>query len=186
MWRLPHLSGEPSRQGPIRPQSVCDAGRTANTPPDFVPLPRTNRIIPVISDRNSTTRTERLAATGMDGASLTMLLWRGLTLACAACGSRGLFHHWLKMRSTCPTCHFRFTRSEGFWIGAVGVNSVISGFICLLTAVGLLLLSLPDPKWPAVLFPSAALALVAPIVLDPVTRTLWTAIVAVADPPPPP
>jgi hypothetical protein len=62
----------------------------------------------------------------------------------------------------------------------------MSGFICLMTAVGLLLLSLPDPTWPVMLFPSAALALVAPIILDPVTRTLWTAIVAVADPPPPP
>ncbi len=149
------------------------------------PASRAARIIPAISDRDSNMRAERLAATGMDGAGLVTILWRGLTLACAACGSRGLFHHWWRMRSTCPSCRFRFTRSEGFWIGAVGVNSVVSGFICLVTAVGLLLLSLPEPTWPAVLFPSAALAVVIPIALDPVTRTLWTAIVAAANPPPP-
>ena len=128
-------------------------------------------------------RLHTLRTTGMDGVSKSRVVLRGLFMACAACGSRGLFHHWWKMRESCPTCGLVFNRSDGYWIGAVAVNSMMSGFLLLATVVVSFLLALPDPQWQPVLIPSVAVGVVVPIFLDPISRTFWTSMVAIGRPP---
>jgi uncharacterized protein (DUF983 family) len=104
-------------------------------------------------------------------------------MACAACGSRGLFHHWWKMRESCPKCALVFDRSDGYWIGAVAVNTMMSAFLLLVTVVVSFLLALPDPQWQPVLIPSVAVGVIAPVFLDPISRTFWTSMVAIGRPP---
>ena len=124
-----------------------------------------------------------LRITGMDGVSGTRVILRGLFMACAACGGRGLFHHWWKIRETCPKCALVFDRSDGYWIGAVAVNTMMSGFLLLVTVVVSFLLALPDPQWQPVLIPSVAVGAIAPVFLDPISRTFWTSMVALGRPP---
>jgi uncharacterized protein (DUF983 family) len=128
-------------------------------------------------------RLHMLRTTGMDGVSKTRVILRGLLMACAACGSRGLFHHWWKMRESCPKCALVFDRSDGYWIGAVAVNTMMSAFLLLVTVVVSFLLALPDPQWQPVLIPSVAVGVVMPIFLDPISRTFWTSMVAIGRPP---
>ena len=128
-------------------------------------------------------RLHMLRTTGMDGVSGTRVILRGLFMACAACGSRGLFHHWWKMRESCPKCALVFDRSDGYWIGAVAVNTMMSAFLLLVTVVVSFLLALPDPQWQPVLFPSVAVGVIAPVFLDPISRTFWTSMVAIGRPP---
>ena len=134
-------------------------------------------------EERKTERLHMLRSTGMDGVSGTRVILRGLFMACAACGGRGLFHHWWKIRESCPKCALVFDRSDGYWIGAVAVNTMMSGFLLLVTVVVSFLLALPDPQWQPVLIPSVVVGAIAPVFLDPISRTFWTSMVALGRPP---
>ena len=134
-------------------------------------------------EERKTERLHMLRSTGMDGVSGTRVILRGLFMACAACGGRGLFHHLWKIRESCAKCALVFDRSDGYWIGAVAVNTMMSGFLLLVTVVVSFLLALPDPQWQPVLIPSVAVGAIAPVFLDPISRTFWTSMVALGRPP---
>ena len=137
----------------------------------------------IMKEETKAQRLHLLETTGMDGVSKTKVIFRGLLMACAACGSRGLFHHWWKMRESCPNCNLVFTRSEGYWIGAVAVNTMMSGFLLLITVVVSFLVSLSDPRWQPILIPSALVSVFVPLFLDPISRTFWTSMVSIGRPP---
>jgi hypothetical protein len=48
---------------------------------------------------------------------------RGVAYAARA---RGLFAGWFALRNRCPACGFRYEREEGYWVGAVIVNTAAS------------------------------------------------------------
>jgi hypothetical protein len=60
---------------------------------------------------------------------------------------------------------------------------MMSGFLLLVTVVVSFLLALPEPQWQSVLIPSVAVGVIAPIFLDPISRTFWTSMVALGRPP---
>jgi uncharacterized protein (DUF983 family) len=104
------------------------------------------------------------------------LLGRGLRRRCPLCGSGHLFRLWVAMVDRCPRCDLRFERVEGHWIGAIGLNTVVSFAVLLVVVAGGTALTVPDI--PAIPLTSAALAtaVIVPVAFQPVSRTLWTAI----------
>jgi len=106
------------------------------------------------------------------------ILWRGMTLACGVCGSRGLFKKWgmFSMRRNCPRCGLRFERMEGHSLGAVAVNTVVSSAL-ILTLVSLSLVvfgtNIPTSRLLLIATPVGVLF---PILFDPLSRTLWNAV----------
>lgn len=103
------------------------------------------------------------------------MLWRGLTKACPVCGERGLFH-WEQMAENCPRCGLHFERIEGHWIGAIGINTIVSLGVLLLTIVVGLVATFPDfPVGPLVAL-CVAVAVAVPLLFYPSSKTLWTAI----------
>ena len=115
------------------------------------------------------------------------MLWRGLTLACPACGGRGLFRCWamFAIRERCPSCGLRFERMEGHWLGAVAVNTVVSAAAVLATVVAAMLVWGTDISRSLLLALAAPVGVLLPVLFDPVSRTLWTAIDALMRPPSP-
>lgn len=108
--------------------------------------------------------------------SLGRALIRGLIARCPACGAGGQTEHWVRVRERCPRCGLRYERIEGHFIGAVGINTVVSFGILLLSLVVSLVVTFPDfPVLPLILW-HVGLALVVPTLFLPVSRTLWTAI----------
>ena len=106
------------------------------------------------------------------------LLLRGLTLACGVCGQRGLFTRarLYGMRERCPRCGLRFERSEGHWLGAVAVNTVVSSALVLAAlALGLVLLGTDTSRW-TLLLVVAPFGTIFPALFDPFSRTIWTAL----------
>ena len=104
------------------------------------------------------------------------MLVRGATLACAVCGQRrGLFRRWLFMVDTCPRCGLRFEREEGHWAGAVGMNTIVTFGLILITLITTLIATDGDGVgiW---LLPLALGFGVIAVVLHPVSKTLWTAV----------
>lgn len=104
------------------------------------------------------------------------LLLRGAVKHCPRCGSGHLFRHWVTMVETCPGCGYRFEREEGFFLGAIVVNVIITEIVIVaLIAIGFAT-TLPDPPVTLLAIAGGVLAGVTPLVSYPFTKTLWTAV----------
>jgi uncharacterized protein (DUF983 family) len=105
------------------------------------------------------------------------LLARGLVRRCPMCGGGDLFSSWFTMRERCPTCGLRLNRGEhDSWSGAwmlnlVGVETV---FVLLMALVVIALW--PDVPWRAITWLGVLGMLALPLLLYPISRTLWLAI----------
>lgn len=110
------------------------------------------------------------------GPGVRTLLWRGLTKRCPACGRGHLFRRWLQIAERCPSCGLRFERIEGHWIGSIGMNTIIT-FGSLLVFIAVASVAFWDRvESPLPIVVAAAVfALLVPPIIDPFTRTLWTA-----------
>ncbi|MEL7207465.1 MAG: DUF983 domain-containing protein [Actinomycetota bacterium] len=113
---------------------------------------------------------------GLDPPSRPVMLARGLRRRCPLCGSGSLFRHWFTMVERCPRCDLRFERVDGHWIGAIGLNTVVSfASLLIVVAVGTAL-TIPDVPLVPLLTASALTAVIVPLAFHPASRTLWTAI----------
>lgn len=103
-------------------------------------------------------------------------MYRGATKACGVCGQRGLFSRWVHMVERCPRCDLEFERIEGHWVGAVGINTIVSFGLLLVSIVVTFIAFYPEsPMLPLLAIP-LAVGLFTPIVFYPFSKTLWTAI----------
>lgn len=104
------------------------------------------------------------------------MLVRGAVRHCPRCGSGHLFRRWLRMVETCPGCAYRFEREEGFFLGALVMNIIITqGAIIAVISIGFAL-TLPDAPVTALAIGGGVLAAVTPVISYPFTKTLWTAV----------
>lgn len=108
--------------------------------------------------------------------SRAQMITRGLRRRCPVCGTGGLFRRWMVMVDRCPRCALRFERVEGHWIGAIGINTMVS-FAALLVVVAVgTALTVPSVPLVPMLAVAMTTALIFPLAFQPVSRTLWTAI----------
>src|SRR5688500_6602160 len=69
-----------------------------------------------------------------------LMLARAALGRCPVCGQGQLFRQWFTMVEDCPRCELRFERIEGHWVGALGMNTVLSfGALAVVVVVGLIL-----------------------------------------------
>ena len=101
---------------------------------------------------------------------------RGLTMACPGCGTRGLFRRWFIMSEDCPRCGLHFERIEGHWIGAIGINTVVSFAVLGLVVIIGAILTYPDGSTLRLILIAVASAVAGPTLFYPMSKTLWTAI----------
>lgn len=104
------------------------------------------------------------------------LLWRGFTRRCPLCGSGGCFRTFLEVRDRCPTCNFPLRREEGHWIGAIGMNTIVSLGLLMLTLGVSVALTWEERRALPIFAASFAVALVVPIVFFGPSQTLWSAV----------
>ncbi len=104
------------------------------------------------------------------------LFWRGITRACAACGQRGLTRRWVTLREECPRCGFRFERKPGHFVGAVGMNTIATFALLLITLVAGIGLTWPDVRVIPLLVPMLLMAVLVPLLIHPTAKTLWVGI----------
>jgi len=105
-------------------------------------------------------------------------LRRGLSLACAVCGSRDLFERFglFEMRQRCPLCGIQFERMEGHFLGAVALNTVVSAGAVLSTICLTIVIAGTDVSSKLLQLTALPMATILPVLFDPFSRTLWTAI----------
>jgi len=104
------------------------------------------------------------------------LLWRGIRRRCPLCGGGGCFDTWFQVKDRCPRCHFPIRREEGHWIGAVGMNTVVSFTALLVTLVGGFVLMGDHRRVAPLLISLTAVAVLVPLGFFGSSQTLWSAI----------
>ncbi|MEQ8842835.1 MAG: DUF983 domain-containing protein [Acidimicrobiales bacterium] len=104
------------------------------------------------------------------------LLWRGFTRACAVCGERGLTRRGVTLLEDCPRCGFHFERKPGHFVGAVGMSTIATFGLLLITLVAGVAISWPDVSLVGLLLPMLPIAVLVPLLLHPTAKTLWVAV----------
>jgi uncharacterized protein (DUF983 family) len=114
------------------------------------------------------------------------MLMRAITLRCPWCANRRTFiRGWFRRHERCRTCGLRWHREEGFELGAVTVNTIITfGALTIAMVIGFVATSPDIPVLPFVLALSAV-AIVMPILIYPFTYTMWFAFDLRVHPPEP-
>jgi uncharacterized protein (DUF983 family) len=108
--------------------------------------------------------------------TIPRLVGRGLVRRCPLCASDDCFESYFRMRDRCPRCNLSLERVDGHWIGALGMNTIVSFGMLLATLVGGLALMWPEPRAVPLLIACVAVAVFVPVLFFPVSRTLWSAI----------
>jgi hypothetical protein len=80
------------------------------------------------------------------------------------------------MAERCPNCGLRTDRVVGHWIGAVGVNTIVSFAVLLVTLAVGFIVTYPDVPVVPMLIVALAVAVFVPLFFWPFSQTLWTAV----------
>ena len=104
------------------------------------------------------------------------MVGRACTRRCCVCGGGKLFRRWTQMVERCPSCGYLFERAEGQFIGAVGMNTIITfGLLLVVLVVGFITTS-PNTPAAELAIIGVAVSVIAPIALYPFSKTTWTAV----------
>jgi uncharacterized protein (DUF983 family) len=106
----------------------------------------------------------------------TRLLLRGLAKRCPVCGGGRLFRRWFTIVEHCPRCGFRLERIEGHWLGALGINMMVTFGAVLVGVIGVFIATYGDRSATAAVGIVVVVAVVVPLAFFPVSKTLWCAI----------
>ncbi len=104
------------------------------------------------------------------------ILARGLTLRCPNCGARSLFRGLVGMNERCRVCGLLFEREEGFFLGSMVFNYVITALVagvvpCIILLAGLAYAPLREQ---VELFGAAVVGGIAlPFLLYRPSKSLW-------------
>ena len=101
---------------------------------------------------------------------------RGVTGGCPRCGSHGWFRHWFHRKERCPRCGYKAERQDGYMLGAMTMNVIITFFLLALVIIIGTVVSYPDLNVPVMIIVGLSIAVVWPFVFYPNTYTLWAAV----------
>lgn len=108
--------------------------------------------------------------------TIPRLLARGVARRCPLCGSSGVFSSFFEVRDRCPRCHFPIRREEGHWLGAVGINTVVTLGLLLLTILVGFALTWEERRAAPIFVAAFLVAGVTPLAFFGSSQTLWSAI----------
>lgn len=118
-------------------------------------------------------------------ASTTRMLLRAFAKRCPRCGGGHLFTRWMRMTDRCGRCGYRFDRNdEGFFLGAYMVNLLLTEMVIFAFFIWFIIRENNDPDAPILAVFCVALGTVAilPVLLYPLSRTVWAALHLANDP----
>lgn len=101
------------------------------------------------------------------------MLARAVLRRCPLCGQRGIFRRWLVLAPRCHGCGYPFDREEGYWVGAMIVNTGATQLLFFAWFLGGMAVTWPDPPWNVLLFGGIGLMLAFPALFYPWAKTLW-------------
>lgn len=107
--------------------------------------------------------------------SQAAILLRGLRKRCPRCGQGNVFHRWTEMVDACPRCGLVFEQEEGYWAGALTINTMITLILFSVLIIVGVWVTWPDtPVIPLVLAGTVA-GILFPTFFYPYSKTIWVA-----------
>jgi hypothetical protein len=79
------------------------------------------------------------------------------------------------MHTHCPGCGLYYEREEGYWVGALIINTAVTFATFILVFVSGIVITWPDVPWVTVGIVTIALNALIPVLFYPVSKTLWMA-----------
>ncbi len=76
----------------------------------------------------------------------------------------------------CPRCGLHFEREQGYWTGAVAINTIIVGAVFVVVFVTAIVLTAPDIPLVPVLLIVIPVMVIGPLIAYPFSKTLWVAV----------
>jgi uncharacterized protein (DUF983 family) len=109
--------------------------------------------------------------------SFARMLGRAVRLRCPRCGGRRAWlRGWFGRLDRCRTCGYRYERQEGFMLGSLTVNMILTlGAILAVLVVGMVV-TYPDIAVVPIVLACIAVAVLVPLLVYPFTSTIWAAI----------
>jgi uncharacterized protein (DUF983 family) len=105
------------------------------------------------------------------------MLGRAALRRCPNCGERDIWRGWLTIRDRCPRCGIRLDLGESdHFYGAYMLNFIAAELAVAFAFVVTLVVTWPTVPWTAVTWGTVVIAVVAPFLFYPFTRTLWLAV----------
>lgn len=104
------------------------------------------------------------------------MLGRALRKRCPRCGGAGIFRSFGELHVRCPTCGLRFEREQGYWVGSMIINTIVTFGLLLFVLVGGIVVFWPDVAWTGLFIATVAVAGLTPVLFHPFSRTVWMAI----------
>jgi uncharacterized protein (DUF983 family) len=111
--------------------------------------------------------------TGVNRQPLSTLLIRAFRKRCPRCGAGKIFKSFWALHDNCPNCDYRFEREEGYWVGAIIINTAVTETLFLAVFLTILFASLPDIRWLPLLATALVLNGIFPVVFFPYSKTIW-------------
>jgi uncharacterized protein (DUF983 family) len=100
-------------------------------------------------------------------------LGRALLARCPVCGEKRVWATFGDMVEECPSCGYRFSREEGYWVGGLIIAMAFVLILFFVVFVGGMLLFWPDVPWNGLLLVSLVVIGGAPFALYRQSKTLW-------------
>ncbi len=110
------------------------------------------------------------------------MFWRAVRRRCPVCGSGSLFGRWVAMVDRCPRCALRFERGEGEFIGAIGLNTIVTFAVILVVTIGAGFAAARGSSVVGFLISAVVAAVVVPLGFFPFSKVLWVAFTLTIDP----
>jgi uncharacterized protein (DUF983 family) len=119
--------------------------------------------------------------------ALGTMVRRGLLRRCPWCGDRrAYFTGWFAKQRACLNCGTPWRRGDvGFELGAATVNTIITFGVIIVGAAVAMIATSPDIPTVRIVVGLVIAAVVVPVLIYPVTYTLWQALDLVMRPPEP-
>ena len=107
--------------------------------------------------------------------SLPTRLGRALWRRCPRCGTPA-FESYFGLRENCSGCGLHFEREEGYWVGALIINTAVAFGTFLVLFVGGIVLTWPDVPWTVLGVVTLVAMAIVPLLFYPLSKTIWMAI----------
>jgi hypothetical protein len=80
------------------------------------------------------------------------------------------------MTEACPGCGHRFEREQGYWLGAVIINTAATFALFLVIGLALIGFTWPEVPWQTILIVTLVFNGLFPVLFYPFSKTIWVAI----------
>ncbi|MEX0868767.1 MAG: DUF983 domain-containing protein [Nitriliruptoraceae bacterium] len=100
-------------------------------------------------------------------------LIRGVQGRCPHCGGRGIFRGIANLEDACPSCGFSFVREDGYWVGAMTVNTAIILVVFGAWFVGGMVVTWPAVPWTGLLVGGIVVNSIIPFLLYGWSKAIW-------------